>query len=208
MNNLEQELQGAFSHLEKKISQARTLHIRYEMMEEHRLFLIRQSILSIYAAWEGFLKESLRLYLGALNQLDICYDELSDEYLAYQTDKICAFKDSRKELRVIQKVSVQLLETYKGIVNFDTKINTESNANLSITNSLLRKLSLQELSGNYQKGLDKLLFFRNSTAHGEDTIPIEQKDLDTFGLLVQNLSSDLILSILDGFTDRVYLKTA
>nr|VFJ59067.1 MAG: hypothetical protein BECKFW1821A_GA0114235_10883 [Candidatus Kentron sp. FW] len=208
MNNLEQELHGAFSRLEKKISQARTLHIRYEMMEEHRLFLIRQSVLSIYAAWEGFLKDSLQLYLRALNQLDICYDELSGEYLAYQTDKICAFKDSRKELRVIKEVSVQLLETYKGTVNFDTKINTESNANLAITNNLLRKLSLQGLSEKYQKALDKLLFFRNSIAHGEDTIPIEQKDLDMFGLLVQNISSDLTLSILDGSADRVYLKTA
>nr|VFJ51168.1 MAG: hypothetical protein BECKFW1821B_GA0114236_100837 [Candidatus Kentron sp. FW] len=140
--------------------------------------------------------------------MDICYDELSGEYLAYQTDKICAFKDSRKELRVIKEVSVQLLETYKGTVNFDTKINTESNANLAITNNLLRKLSLQELSEKYQKALDKLLFFRNSIAHGEDTIPIEQKDLDMFGLLVQNISSDLTLSILDGSADRVYLKTA
>nr|VFJ51176.1 MAG: hypothetical protein BECKFW1821B_GA0114236_100838 [Candidatus Kentron sp. FW] len=54
MNNLEQELHGAFSRLEKKISQARTLHIRYEMMEEHRLFLIRQSIFIYICRLGGF----------------------------------------------------------------------------------------------------------------------------------------------------------
>nr|VFK50376.1 MAG: hypothetical protein BECKTUN1418E_GA0071001_100261 [Candidatus Kentron sp. TUN]VFK51549.1 MAG: hypothetical protein BECKTUN1418F_GA0071002_100259 [Candidatus Kentron sp. TUN]VFK55972.1 MAG: hypothetical protein BECKTUN1418D_GA0071000_10394 [Candidatus Kentron sp. TUN] len=210
MNNLEADLQDAFFRLERKLSHARTIPMRYEMMEEHRRFLIHQSVMSIYAAWEGFLKSALQLYLNALNKLGICYDELSDEYLAYQTDSICSFKNSKTNWKVIERISVRLLETYKGMVSFDTSINTESNANLKVTNGLLRKLSLEELSisKDHENLLDKLLRLRNSIAHGNDIIGVKQKNLDEFRLLVQNLAADFILSILDGFVNRVYLKTA
>nr|VFJ66008.1 MAG: hypothetical protein BECKFM1743C_GA0114222_104094 [Candidatus Kentron sp. FM]VFJ66073.1 MAG: hypothetical protein BECKFM1743A_GA0114220_104002 [Candidatus Kentron sp. FM]VFK16061.1 MAG: hypothetical protein BECKFM1743B_GA0114221_104012 [Candidatus Kentron sp. FM] len=97
---------------------------------------------------------------------------------------------------------------YRKNVYFNTKINTESNANLKVTNTLLNRLSLQELPNVHEKMLNRLLRFRNSMAHGDDGIEITQADLDQFSILVQNLASDLILSILDGLDHRVYLKNA
>jgi hypothetical protein len=176
------------------------------MLEKHRLFLIRQAVLSIYAAWEGLLKECLLLYLQELNTLKLDYNEISDTYLAFQTDNVCTFKNSKTNYGIIKKLSKNLFNMYKQKVIFDTKINVESNANLKITNTLLSKLSLSILESKYEKDLNRLLLFRNSVAHGDDSIKIEQKDLDKFSATAQDIASDLITSILDGYNKRVYIK--
>ncbi len=103
--------------------------------------------------------------------------------------------------------SLSLFQEKVHQVVFDTKINTESNANLKVTNTLLSKLSLSGLELKYEKDLHKLLFFRNSVAHGNDSIKIEQKHLESFSTTVQNIASDLISLILDGYSKRVYIKS-
>ncbi len=201
-------LDNSFSQLQEKIYQAKTIHMRYSMIEKHKLFLTRQAVLSIYAAWEGFLKECLLLYLQELNTLELEYNDISDTYLAFQTDNVCTFKNSKTNYATIKKLSKNLFNMYKQKVVFNTKINTESNANLKITNTLLSKLSLSVLESKYEKDLNRLLLFRNSVAHGDDSIRIEQKDLDKFSATVQNIASDLITSILDGYDNQVYVKNA
>ncbi|VFN05511.1 MAG: hypothetical protein BECKG1743D_GA0114223_111132 [Candidatus Kentron sp. G] len=155
MDNLKANLRDTLSHLQEhlqeKVSQAGTIHKQYNMTEKHRIFLVRQSVLSIYAAWEGFLKGTLESYLQELNKLALSHDELSEAYLAFQTDNICSFKSIKTNQKVIRKTSVRLLEMYRKNVYFSTKINTESNANLKVTNNLLNRLSLQELPDDHEK---------------------------------------------------------
>ena len=207
MNNLENKLDNSFSQLQEKVYQAKTIHLHYSMLERHKSFLIRQAVLSIYAAWEGLLKECLLLYLQELNTLKLEYNDISDTYLAFQTDSVCEFKSNVAHYKTITKRSKKLFDMYKQKVSFDTKINVESNANLKITNTLLAKLSLSILESKYERDLDRLLFFRNSVAHGDsDNIRIEQKDWDKFSATVQDIGSDLITSILDGETIGVRVK--
>jgi len=207
MTNLEKKLDYSFSQLQEKVYQAKTIHLHYSMLEQHKSFLIRQAVLSIYAAWEGLLKECLLLYLQELNTLKLEYKDISGTYLAFQTDSVCKFKNNMTNYGTITKLSKKLFDMYEQEVIFDTKINTESNANLKITNALLGKLSLSILESKYEKDLDRLLLFRNSVAHGDsDNIKIEQKDLDKFSATVQDIASDLIISILDGYNKRVYIK--
>jgi len=176
------------------------------MTDKHKKFLTRQSVLSIYSAWEGFLKKSLQFYLQELNRLNLPYAEISDEYLAFQTDEICSFKNAKTNHETVKKISRRLFDMYNQTVSFETTINTESNANLKMTNALLKKLSLVTLSDQYDKELNKLLFFRNAMAHGDDGIRIEQADLENFSLLIHKLATDVSVSIVDGYSGHVYLK--
>jgi hypothetical protein len=168
---------------------------------------MRQAVISIYAAWEGLLKECLLLYLQELNTLKLEYNNISDTYLAFQTDSVCKFKNNMTNYGTVKKLSKYLFDMYKHEVIFDTKINVESNANLKITNILLSKLSFSVLEPKYERDLNRLLLFRNSVAHGDsDNIRIEQKDLDKFSATVQDIASDLIISILEGYDKQVYIK--
>lgn len=126
--------------------------------------------------------------------------------MGYQVDKICQFKANITSNDTIVKKSEQLFSLFSLPVFFDTKINTESNANLKVVNSLLKKFGLNEIDKKYETPLNKLLLFRNSLAHGDDGIEVSEKDCSEFTLLIENLAVELINSITKGFCEKVYLK--
>ncbi|MEA5418957.1 MAE_28990/MAE_18760 family HEPN-like nuclease [Spirulina sp. CCNP1310] len=206
MNSLEELLFSSYSDLENKMVQCKTLHRKYNLTPEHRDFFVQQSVLSIYAAWEGFLRNSLEFYLQQLTRLQLDYAELSDTYLTYQTDKICNFSQSKSQYKSVKKLSVQLHQMYLNKVNFESKINLQSNASWKNTNSVLEKLNLKSIEQEYKIKLDKLLTFRNSIAHGENGIPVNQDNLDEFTILVQDLAVQVINAIIEGFNTQVYRK--
>jgi hypothetical protein len=205
MTNLESLLLAEIDTLQSKMYKCKTIHLRYSMTSDHRDFLRRYSILGIYAEWEGFLKKSIALYLQEINRENLSFSALHENYISYQTDNFIKFKQAKTDFKRITKLSNDLYRMYQEPVIFDTSVNTESNANLSIANSILEKLCLEPLDESYQTPLNKLLRFRNAIAHGEEGIPVTQKDVDSFTLLVQNLAADIFLAISKGYQDKVYL---
>ncbi len=206
MSNLLSLLCCELEALQTKMYKCKTVHLRYSMLPEHRQFLLRQSILGIYAEWEGFIKKSIALYLQEINKEHIPFSRLHDYYISYQTDNIAKFKSPKTDFGTIAKLSRNLYDMYQGPVVFNTGVNTESNANLKVANSILKKLCLECLSSEYEVPLNKLLKFRNSIAHGDEGIPVRQNDVDSFTLLVQNLATDFVLSVNEGFQSKVYLS--
>lgn len=207
--SLEDALSDKFSTLQTKIYQAQTLPIRYEMSESDKRFLILLSVLSIYASWEGFFKDSLSIYLQDLNMMRLTYDQLSDSYLAHQTDEVCEFKKTIANFDTIKSISVKIRSQLTENVVFNVKsISVSSNLNLKIANSVLRRFSLAELDeGKYKNNLDRLIFFRNRVAHGDESIPISFDELSRFSTLIQDLAVDVIGSILTGYEKKVYANT-
>jgi hypothetical protein len=41
----------------------KTFPLHYELSEHHKKFFLKYSVPSIYAVWEGFVKNSFRLYM-------------------------------------------------------------------------------------------------------------------------------------------------
>ncbi len=206
MGNLENLLLKEYELLQEKMYKCKTIHIRYDMKEDHVFFLLKLSVLGVYATWEGFLKKSIALYLQEINREKLAYSDLNEYYIAYQTDQIVKFKSSKTSFNVIRKTSAELHQMYQKDVVFSTNVNTESNANLKVANAILEKLRLSSLDSKFEKRLDRLLFFRNSIAHGDDGVPVEQNDLDSFTLLIQELASNIVTSIIDGFQKKVYRR--
>lgn len=208
MSNLQSLICCELDALQNKMYKCKTVHLRYSMLPEHKSFLLRQSVLGIYAEWEGFIKKSIALYLQEINRENVQFSRLHDYYMSYQTDNVAKFKSPKTDFGKIAKLSRNLYEMYQGPVVFSTGVNTESNANLKVTNSILSKLCLTCLSAKYETPLNKLLKFRNSIAHGDEGIPVVQSDVDSFTLLVQDLAIDFFLSINEGFNSKVYLANA
>lgn len=205
MSSINELLQETYVDLQSKMYKCKTIHVRYEIAKDHKEFLIRQAVLSIYSAWEGFLKSSISIYLQELNKKELTYSDLDDSYLAYQMDKLIDFKSPKTSFKVMREKSTEIYSMLNDKVVFNTKVNTESNANLKVSNSILEKLKLNKLKPEHNDKLNKLLLFRNSVAHGDDGIRITQSDLDSFTLLVQDMSAEVIESILQGFNSELYL---
>lgn len=206
MTNLQSLLSCELDSLQNKMYKCKTVHLRYSMLPEHKNFLLRQSVLGIYAEWEGFIKKTISLYLQEINKRRLSFASLNDYYISYQTDNLADFKSPKTNFGTIAKLSKNLFEMYQSPVVFSTSVKTESNANLKIANSILDKLCLKCLDHRYEGPLNKLLKFRNSIAHGDEGIPVKQNDIDTFTLLIQDLATDLIISIDEGFENEVYLS--
>jgi hypothetical protein len=205
-NNLQNLLLAENDALQSYMYKCKTIHIRYSMKKEHREFLLRQSILGIYAEWERFIKKSISLYLQEINREKLSFNSLHENYVSYQTDQLVKFNTPKTNFGTITKISKNLYEMYQDNVVFSTNVNTESNANLKVTNSILNKLRLKCLDLNYDYPLNKLLRFRNSIAHGDEGIPVIQKDVDQFTLLVQDMATDLLVTIIQGYLNRVYIS--
>lgn len=206
MSNLAELICYELDSLHGKMYKCKTVHLRYSMLPDHKYFLLRQSVLGIYAEWEGFIKKIISLYLQELNKKSVMFVDLHDYYISYQTDNVAKFKSPKTNFEKIAKLSRELYEMYQNPVVFNTKVNTESNANLKITNSILTKLRLDCLDSKYEGALNKLLRFRNSIAHGDEGVVVTQNDVDNFTLLVQDLATDLALSVNEGLEKKVYLS--
>jgi len=204
MSNLQYLLVSEIDSLQEKMYKCKTIHVRYSMRIEHRDFLLRQGILGVYSEWERFLKKALSLYLQEINKEKISFDSLHENYLSYQTDQMVKFKNPKTNFGSIKRISRELYEMYHRTVVFSTNIDTASNANLKVTNSILEKLRLSCLDRKYEGPLNKLIRFRNSIAHGDEGIPVSQPDVDQFTLLVQEVASDLLVTIIEGYRNQVY----
>lgn len=132
MSNLQSLLCFELDVLQSNMYKFKTIHLRYSMLPEHRQFLLLQSVLGIYAEWEGFVKKSVALYLQEINKEHIPYSELHDFYISYQTDNIAKFKSPKTDFNTIAKLARSLFEMYQGHVVFSTAVNTGSNANLKV----------------------------------------------------------------------------
>lgn len=207
MTNLQKLLEVEYESLQDKMYKCKTIHLRYSMSEDHKLFLMRQSVLGIYAAWEGFIKQAIAIYLQEINKDNLSYADLHESYLSYQTDNVAQFKSPKTSHSTITKLSKSLYQMYLSKVVFNTAVNTESNANLRVTNNILNKLQLKKIDEVHDRNLNKLIRFRNSIAHGDEGIPIAQSDLDSFTILVQDLASELIVAIVDGYESKVYASS-
>lgn len=207
MSNLEQLLLVEYDALQEKMYMCKTIYVRYNMNSKHSKFLRQQAVLSIYAAWEGFVKNSISLYLQAINKERVKCRDLHENYISYQADQIIAFHQAKTKFPTIKKITRELYEVFQKEARFNTQVNTKSNANLGITNSILEKLALPKLPKKFERKLNKLLLFRNSVAHGsDDGIVVSQDDVNDFSILVQELSSEIIERLIDGFCKKIYLR--
>ena len=206
--NFEMILMAEYDALQELMCRCKTVHMRYKLTCEHKEFLLRQSILSIYAGWEGFVKKAIALYLQELNKMELTCIDLHDNYISYQSDLLVKFKNPRTDFDAVIKASTELIQLYQSVFVFNTQVNTESNETLKVVNSILAKLRLNVLDKKYESGIAKLLRFRNSMAHGDEGMPILQKDIDFFTLIVGDASSDLIVSIVYGLENKVFAKVS
>ena len=198
MNNLERLFLDELALLQDKMT-------LYKIKESDKESLLKLFVPDIYAKWEGFVKKSLSLYLKEINKERLSYKQLDNNYLAYQTDQLVKFKSPKTDFNVVKKTVEKIYSTYQQNVDISTRIDTQSNINLEVINSLLKKLSLKPLDDTFDEKLDQLLLRRNIIAHGGEPV-IEQKEINEFVNLIPDMAFQLKDNLVNGFRDKVYLK--
>jgi hypothetical protein len=205
MQNLISEIQADIEWRVDEISNLKTIPIRYGMTKSHQHTLILSSIPSMYALWEGYLKTTFSLVTQFINKLNLKHSDVHVNLLTHSIDNDCNLSNERKNLDSKIKFIKVLSSKFNSPFVLSQGIPTESNSNYKTTNKILERFNINNIHPDNKAPLDKLLFFRNSIAHGENAITVERTDIDRFSLLIQNLMYEVLLLVEDCILNKRYL---
>lgn len=190
-----------------ELASLKTIPVRYRLSNHHSELLIKYAIPSIYALWEGYVKKSFELYIDYINSLKLNSHDVHINLFthSFSTEDKLALENPRMSF-LKKKEFVEFYQTKsKEKFTIPKKIPTKSNVDFDVINEILERFNLEKLPKDiYEAKLKKLLHFRNSIAHGEISIPIKNKNLSEFSMLINNLMVEIFERIENGKTNETY----
>ena len=187
----------------------KTNHLSNNLSATRRSVIKKFSVVAIYAIFEGFIVQAFELYVDAINKLKLDWKLLHINILNYHLDRTYGI---HKEIRKKTEKQLDLVIDLQNFFNspkvvLSKKIQTESNVNLKVLNKLLTNFNITNIGDKkVENGLNKLLQYRNSIAHGENTLKVES-DLITELIDAVTYTMDLVAdSLIVGFNNKSYLK--
>ncbi len=161
---------------------AKTLPFLHDFSDSHKEFLIKYTIPTIYAVWEGFVQNSFQIYIRELNKLNLTKNDFCLNILTHTIESSFPQlkeypQEFNKRINFINRLNNYLQETF--IIT--SIINTQSNVELEVLNRLLHRFNLDLIPVNpYRIQLQTLLKFRNRIAHGDISLVINHDNMDDF----------------------------
>jgi hypothetical protein len=189
-----------------ELGSLKSIPVRYKLLSHHKEMIIKYTIPSIYALWEGFVRNSFMCYITNINSLNL---SIHDVHMNLVVHGITSVPKLRLEnARNSFKIKKEFTETYLSIIGkpfqLTDVIPTRSNVNFDTINEILLIFNLEELPKSFDKPLEKLVNFRNSIAHGEISIPIKLSDVEFFTKLLNDLMIEIFLRIEKGLKLETY----
>lgn len=191
-----------------ELASLKTIPLRYNLLSHHKEMLIKYTIPSIYALWEGFVKNSFELYVREINKLNIPIEEVHINVITHTLSSCEKLYLENPRMNFISKK--EFVEFYQSKIskplNITTKIPTKSNVDFIVINDILTRFNLTLLPKVFERKLNKLLKFRNSIAHGETSLPVKIEDVTFFSQLVNDLMVEIITRLDEGYKKQTFKK--
>jgi len=191
----------------KEISIIRTVPYLHRLTLEQKNTLEKYSVLSFYALWEGFVTMAFNVYVREINKIGLSADTISINLLMHDVD--CKFKLSNARANIDTKLSFvsEIYRYFSSPINVSSTIPTESNVNFKVINNILFRHNLRLMQEKpFKKLLNKLILIRNSIAHGETSIPIDDKLLFELSSTTISAIHEVGEIIIEGYNNNVFLK--
>lgn len=191
-----------------ELAMIKSIPIKYSFRSDHKELHIKYSIPAIYAIWEGFIKSCFTIYSNHLNSLSLKRTEIATALLTHRIDSECDFNNPRQNFESKKRL-VELIDNLLGdIIIIKPNVPTESNVNLKVLNKILERFCILKIEETYENGLNKLLLFRNTIAHGENSILVGMNHVTEFITLVENLMLDITINIESCEKNKSYRKNS
>lgn len=137
----------------------------------------------IYSHWEGFCVASMKLLVDYLNERSLSYQDAANHILLLDNKKRFSYLQGNCSTDQQSRFLNEFLESQKTGIHIDRSV-VSANSNLNFR-QLSKMLSYFEIPVSpvldHQKStIEKLVWYRNSIAHGENCITVTQKDVEDF----------------------------
>ena len=183
-------------------------------------------VVILYSHYEGFCKQALSIYAGAINNEQILFSDATDCIIAASLAMVFKDLDSNKKSDIFKSVlpddsqlhrftrQVDLITSLSDLfvreieIPIDNVVETESNLRPSVLRKILYKLGFPHDSFEQYEGLiNQLINRRNIVAHGgRDSGLSEQRYIDVEEALFKIMDQMMNL-IVRALHNRIYLKT-
>lgn len=208
MNNFISNISELILFYEAEISQLKKIAVNAKLEALERNLIIKYSIPILYSHWEGFFVKSLVEYVNFINSQSIGLGEVKDELLAHCLDEKVNIRNSRYDFGKMKQHALNIKSFFQqSRFYLSTRIDTKSNLNYKNANNILNRLCLNNLPVTREKGLSKLLMYRNNIAHGECSLPSNFDIINQMSEIVINSMYDLFILIEEGINNRQFIKT-
>jgi hypothetical protein len=205
---IQEEMAADIDWRNGELAELRVILHKAKLTESQRKTYIRYIVPAIYALWEGFVKKSFELYGKKISSTGTPLVGLNENLLTHAImghDKLSLNKE-RTNYQTQKEFALLISEYINQPLSTQCKIPTKSNVNSEVLADLYCKFNLGNIDPKVAKSLDKLLFFRNAIAHGDNSIPVEDENIDEFSKLFQDLMLDVFNRVDDAVKNKTYLK--
>ena len=206
---IQEEISADIDWRNGELAELRVILHKAKLTPTQRLTYIRYIVPAIYALWEGYIKNSLELYCKVIHKSGVPITSLHENLLTLaiiSNDKL-ALDKARTQFETQRDFSLYVCEHLGKPFPVVSKLPTKSNVNSEVLGDLLKRFNLGNIDPRLGKSLDKLLIFRNTIAHGDNSIPVIEENIDEFTQLIQKLMVIVFDKIDYAVTHKTYLLT-
>lgn len=166
----------------------------------------RMCIPMIYAHWEGFVVDALKIMLKHLNQLDLQSSQLPTNLV------VVSLGDSYRTLSGKQSFEqrINFTQNFNELlgkpVKFKTKVDTKSNLKSNVFEDLCVAFGFDssKFAGQLHD-IDRLVNIRNSIAHGENSMQPDMQNIEKYITSVKGAMDLLLFEIENYLTQQRYI---
>ena len=205
---IQEEIAADIDWRNGELAELRVILHKARLTPSQRLTYVRYIVPAIYALWEGFIKNSFELYAKEINRSNVSLLGLHENLLTHaiiSNDKL-ALDRARTNFTKQKEFSLFISTYINQTFPTQSKLPTKSNVNSEVLSELFEKFNLGTLGKKIGKNLDRLLLFRNTIAHGDNSIPVKEENIDEFTTLLHSLMVVVFDKIDDGVRNKTYLK--
>lgn len=166
----------------------------------------RMCIPMIYAHWEGFVVDALKIMLKHLNQLDLQSTQLPTNLV------VVSMGDSYRTLSGKQSFEqrINFTQSFNELldkpVKFKTKVDTKSNLKSNVFEDLCVAFGFDSSKFEGQlNDIDRLVNIRNSIAHGENSMRPDMQNIKKYIKSVKDAMDLLLYEIDDYLSEQRYI---
>ena len=204
--SLQQEIYADIDWRMSELALLKTIPLRLNFLPDQNKNIIKYLVPAIYAIWEGFIKHCFLQYVKILNSERIPIDNVHINILTHSltSKKHMLLETPRNNFESKIKFICAYQEIIKQPLQIDPNIPSKSNVNSKVVNDILKRFNLKKLPSRYEEPLNKLLFFRNAIAHGDNAISVDMTIISQFSDLVMDLMIDIYGLIEEGYNNKTF----
>ena len=169
----------------------------------------RMSIPMIYAHWEGFVVDSLKILLRHLNSLNLQHDAIKTKLVVVSLGDSYKTLSGKQSFEQRTGFTERFYELLNRTVKFSTKIKTRSNLKSDVLEELCEMFDFDfDKFSSYTSDINRLVSIRNAIAHGENSVGVDRTNINKYISSISGAMDVLLVEIDLFISEELYLERA